>query len=84
MDDIYGASHSIWYFPLAAKGPLELKTVYDIENQAGGYMYEPGGVSPVFPEHEQFWKTLPNGASVCGPQLGRTTSDRRKAVTRAP
>ena len=68
-EDMYGTEPA-WYFPLAGKGPLYLSTVYDIENPAAGYMYDPAGVSPIFPTHELFWKTQPDGAFVCGPQLG--------------
>jgi hypothetical protein len=67
--DMYGNPHPIWYFPMAGKGRLDLSTVDDIENPAGGYMYNPGGVSPIFSANEHFWKILPDGAAVCGPEL---------------
>jgi hypothetical protein len=67
--DMYGDPHPIWYFPMAGKGPLDLNTVYDLENPAGGYMYDPSGVSPIFSANEHFWKILPDGAAVCGPEL---------------
>jgi hypothetical protein len=67
--DMYDTPHPIWYFPMAGKNPLDLSTVYDIENPAGGYMYDPSGVSPIFPANEHFWKILTDGAAVCGPEL---------------
>jgi hypothetical protein len=68
-EDMYGVPHRSWYFPLAGKGPLYLSTVYDIENPAGGYMYDPAGVSPIFKANEHFWKVLPGDGAVCGPKL---------------
>lgn len=68
-EDMYGVPHHAWYFPLAGKGPLYLSTVYDIENPAGGYMYDPAGVSPIFKADEHFWKIQADGAAVCGPKL---------------
>jgi hypothetical protein len=73
--DMYGNPQPAWYFPLNGKGPLTLGTVYDIENPAGGYMYDPAGVSPIFKESDHFWKTLPGGAAVCGPQLAYRNGD---------
>jgi hypothetical protein len=73
--DMYGRPHPAWYFPLPGQAPLDLTTVYDIENPAGGYMYDPGGVSPIFRSRDHFTKTLPDGASVCGPQLAYRKGD---------
>jgi hypothetical protein len=67
--DLYGTSHRAWFFPMAGSEPLTLSTVYDIENPAALDMYYPIGLSPVFRPTEHFWKELPNGATVCGPQL---------------
>jgi len=67
--DMYGVRHRAWYFPQAGKGPLYLSTVYDLENPAGGYMYDPASVSPIFKATEHFWKIQVDGAAVCGPQL---------------
>jgi hypothetical protein len=79
--DMYGNPHPAWYFPMAGKEPLYLSTVYDIENPAGGYMYDPAGVSPIFSTDEHFWKTLPNGASVCGPGLTYRKGDTVESST---
>jgi hypothetical protein len=68
-EDMYGDPHRAWYFPLAGKGPLYLRTVYDLENPAAGYMYDPTDVSPIFKATDHFWKVQPDGAAVCGPQL---------------
>lgn len=76
--NMYGTAYPIWYFPMAGKGPLNVSKVYDVENPAGGYMYDPGGVSPIIKETDHFWKTLADGAAVCGPEL----SDRKGAVTK--
>lgn len=73
--DMYGDPHAIWYFPMKGKEPLELSAVYDIENPAGGYMYQPDGVSPIFKKDDHFWKTAPDGAIVCGPELGWRRDD---------
>ena len=67
--DLYGASHRAWFFPMAGNGPLTLTKVYDVENPAAGYMYDPNGLSPAFRTTEHFWKELPDGATICGPQL---------------
>jgi len=67
--NMYGESIPAWYFPLAGKEPLYLSTMYDVENPAGGYMYDPSGVSPILSTNEHFWKTLPGGGFVCGPEL---------------
>lgn len=79
--DMYGKPHAVWYFPMNGKEPLELSKVYDIENPAGGYMYAPDGVSPIFKEDDHFWKTAPDGAIVCGPELGWRKSGVAKAST---
>jgi hypothetical protein len=68
-EDMYGVPHRAWYFPLAGKDPLYPSTVYDLENPAGGYMYDPAGVSPIFKADEHFWKIQRDGAAVCGPKL---------------
>lgn len=67
---MYDKPHAIWYFPMDGTGPLQLRKVYDIENPAYGYMYDPSEVSPKFKENEHFWKAAPDGAIVCGPELG--------------
>jgi hypothetical protein len=72
---MYSVPHRAWYFPLAGKDPLYLSTVYDIENPAGGYMYDPAGVSPIFTATEHFWKIQPDGAAVCGPNLAYRKRD---------
>ena len=73
--DMYETSHPAWFFPMGGKIPLDLKTDYTLENPAGGYMYDPVGVSPIFSATEHFWKTLPDGASVCGPALAYRKGD---------
>ncbi|MFZ2021474.1 MAG: hypothetical protein WBA18_16470 [Terracidiphilus sp.] len=77
-EDMYGVAHRAWYFPLAGEGPLYLRTDYDIENPAGGYMYDPAGVSPIFKATEHFWKVEADGSAVCGPKL----EYRKGAVTK--
>ena len=69
LTDLYGDSHPAWYFPTAGADPLILSSVFDIENPAGGYMYSPSSVSPIVRQEEHFWKSLPDGATVCGPDL---------------
>ena len=78
-EDMYGVPHRAWYFPLAGKDPLHLRTVYDLENPAGGYMYDPAGVSPIFKATEHFWKIQPDGAAVCGPKLEYRKGDVMKS-----
>jgi hypothetical protein len=56
-----------------------LGTVYDLENPAGGYMYDPAGVSPIFKATEHFWKIQPDGAAVCGPKLEYRKGDVMKS-----
>jgi hypothetical protein len=67
--DLNGNVHAAWYFPAAGADPLILNSVFDVENPIEGYMYTPSGVSPIVRVEEHFWKTLPDGSSVCGPQL---------------
>jgi hypothetical protein len=69
LTDISGDQHAAWYFPADGAEPLVLSKVFDIENPVQGYMYAPSGVSPIVRAEEQFWKTLADGSSVCGPQL---------------
>jgi hypothetical protein len=64
-----GKTNAEWYFPTSGDDPLILNNIFYIENPAVGYMYTPSGVSPIVRAEEQFWKTLPDGSSVCGPRL---------------
>lgn len=79
LDDVEGNQRRAWYFPTTGADPLNLKTVFDIENPAVGYMYAPSGVSPIVRAQQQFWKTLPDGSAVCGPRLAY----RKGKVTKA-
>lgn len=64
-----GKSNAEWYFPTSGDDPLILNNIFYIENPAVGYMYSPSGVSPIVRAEEQFWKTLPDGSTICGPEL---------------
>lgn len=69
QQDLYGTNYTSWFFPLKAAGDTNLRSTFALINPAGGYMYAPAGVSPEAQQANYFWKELPEGATVCGPQL---------------
>ena len=69
MTDMYGSEHAAWFYPVDRTKSDVVDSVIALINPAGGYMYEPGGVSPQADTKHYFWKTLPGGGVVCGPDL---------------
>jgi hypothetical protein len=67
--DLYANKHASWFFPTEPGKDGILQSTFALINPAGGYMYEPGGVSPEVERGTYFWKQVPNGATVCGPAL---------------
>jgi hypothetical protein len=69
QDDLYGENYRSWFFPTQPGKEATLHSTFALINPAGGYMYEPGGVSPTVTAATYFWKKLADGATVCGPHL---------------
>ncbi len=69
QDDLYGNKHAAWFFPTVPGIDADLHSTVALVNPAGGYMYEPAGISPEASQATYFWKKLANGATVCGPRL---------------
>ena len=69
QDDMYGKMHPAWFFPADVSKNADLSSTIALINPAGGYMYEPDGVSPEADVKYYFWKPLADGTTVCGPGL---------------
>jgi len=77
--DLYGTKYESWYFPTQPGKDAVLQSTFALINPAGGYMYDPAGVSPGAEATGYFWKQLANGAFVCGPDLSwRKDSDLKR------
>jgi hypothetical protein len=77
--DIYGNVHNAWFIPQEEqKGEYE-SDAFLIVNGAGGYRYEPGGLSPVTRPVHDFWISVSPGEWICGPQLTHKKGNERAA-----
>lgn len=64
--DIYREPQPAWFFPRPAD-PVDF--VFILQNTARGYLYEPGGLSPVVRTTHFFERQLGADEAVCGPAL---------------
>ncbi len=73
-ENMYGDKLPAWFFPVEPKSakdsPVVVGKDFVLANPAGGYLYQPGGMSPEVDVHEHFWKKLGAGEWVCGPHMG--------------
>jgi hypothetical protein len=68
QQDLYDTDYAAWFLPTGAQEP-NLSSTFALINPEAGYLYEPGPVSPQVQSAKYFWKTLEDGATVCGPTL---------------
>ena len=67
--DLYNETYPAWFFLPASPAESDLRSTFALINPAGGYMYEPEGVSPEVAVADYFWKPMASGAIACGPNL---------------
>jgi len=72
-------SNRPWFFPTAPGKEAALNTTFDLFVPEGGYLYEPNGVvSPEVNATNFFWHPLPDGATLCGPDLGWSKEEKTR------
>jgi hypothetical protein len=77
--DIYGNVRDAWFIPQEEqKGEYE-SDGFLIVNGAGGYRYEPEGLSPVIRPVHDFWISVSPGEWICGSQLTHKKDSQRTA-----
>jgi hypothetical protein len=68
--DVYGAEYGAWYFPAASDdNPRLIDSDFALINDASGYEYKPGSMSPLVKTFRHFSRKLPDFSTVCGPDL---------------
>jgi hypothetical protein len=73
--DVYGTERDAWFIPQPKRAGAYQSDAFLIVNEAGGYWYDPKGLSPIVHPVHDFW-TAPGPAEwVCGPQLTHTKDD---------
>ncbi|MBL8233945.1 MAG: hypothetical protein JNL98_35950 [Bryobacterales bacterium] len=66
LRDIYFESLPGWFLP--SRG-AQVQEAFVIQNTVRGYLYEPGGLSPVIRTTRFFERRVAEGEYVCGPEL---------------
>jgi hypothetical protein len=64
--NLYGVALPAWYFP-ASRGAVA--DTFALTNEAGGYRYDPEGLSPIAFWTHHFSINLGSASTVCGPDL---------------
>jgi hypothetical protein len=67
--DVYGTERDAWFVPHSTQPNAYQSDAFLIVNEAGGYWYDPKGLSPIIHPVHKFWTAAGPGAWVCGPQL---------------
>lgn len=67
--DVYGTMRDAWFVPSSTKANAYQSNAFLIVNEAGGYWYDPKGLSPIIHPVHDFWTGAGPGEWVCGPQL---------------
>ena len=70
--DLYGTSRDAWFIPRSAQPNAFQSDAFLIVNEAGGYWYDPTGLSPIVHPVHDFWAAAGPNEWVCGPQLTHT------------
>lgn len=67
--NVYGTVRDAWFIPQPAQPQSD---AFVIVNEAGGYWYDPKGLSPIAHPVHDFWTSVGPSEWVCGPQLTHT------------
>jgi hypothetical protein len=69
--DYYGTGRDAWFIPHSAQSNAFQSDAFLILNEAGGYWFDPKGLSPIAHPVHDFWISAGPNEWVCGPQLSR-------------
>jgi hypothetical protein len=66
---VYGTERDAWFIPHATQPNAFQSDAFLIVNEAGGYWYDPKGLSPIIHPVHNFWTAAGPREWICGPQL---------------